>query len=169
MQTEQTPDPKKVLAEKLRKSYRPNLKIQLLIPILILGVGIFFTVSKHKFINKCELVKAKITDVKFVKGGEDENDLYILALFIPSKNSSISGLEFDTGFTDPEFKVGQVIDLYYDSKNPADSEIKNLWEQWAVPIILGLALIAELIFVFIFFTVFTRFRGKTERDAIISE
>ena len=145
------------------------IRLQLLSSLLIIGLAVYFTISEYSYINKCELVKAKITDVKFDKGYGDDNDKYTLSIFIPSKNSSISGLEFDTGFTDPEFKAGQTINLYYDASNPTGSEIKNLWKQWAIPIILCLAFILDLVFMAVFYIVLTKFRTKSERDAIVSE
>jgi hypothetical protein len=154
---------------RIKPKFGLNLKYQLLGTLLIIGLAVYFIISTITFINKCELVKAKITDVKFEKGYGDDNDKYTLSIFIPSKNSSISGLEFDTGFTDPEFEAGQIIELYYDKKDPNNSEIKSLWKQWAIPLVMGLALMIDLIFIVVFYMIFSKFRTKTERDAIISE
>ncbi|HEY3249528.1 MAG TPA: hypothetical protein VGK25_00275, partial [Ignavibacteria bacterium] len=74
---------------RIKPKFGLNLKYQLLGTLLIIGLAVYFIISTITFINKCELVKAKITDVKFEKGYGDDNDKYTLSIFIPSKNSSI--------------------------------------------------------------------------------
>src|SRR4030095_7003165 len=138
------------------------LKYQLLGMLLIVGLAVYFGISTYNYINRCELVKAKITDVKFEKGYGDDNDEYHLSLLVLINRKTITGIKYDTGFTDPEFKVGQIVELYYDMNDPYNSEIKNLWKQWAVPLVLALALIIELIFIAVFYTVFAKIGRNKE-------
>jgi len=114
--------------------------------LVIIGIAAYLIVAEIFFINKCELVKAKITNIEFhneSKNNEDDNDYYILKMKILSSNKPIR-INFDTGFHDPKFTEGQIIDVYYNSKAPDKSEVKDIWNQW------GGALICMGVFVFDF-------------------
>jgi hypothetical protein len=62
-------------------------------------------------------------------------------LQIIGDGKTINGYYFETGLTDPEFKPGQIVELYYDAEEPLSSEIKNFWVQWGPAILVALILI----------------------------
>jgi hypothetical protein len=61
----------------------------------------------------------------------------------------INNYYFETGLIDPEFKDGQVIDLYYDAEDPLDSEVKNFWVQWGPAILVAIILIFYILVLYI--------------------
>ncbi len=129
-------------------------KINGLISFLVLIVAGYLVISEALFINKCELVKAKIINVDFHKENhnseDDPNDWYNLTLkTIPTGKTA--SIVFKTDFSDPQFNEGDIVELYYYPKSPEDSEIKNFWDQWGGALICAGVFLFDLIFIAIFF------------------
>jgi len=124
---------------------KTKFRFQYLAIVILFVLAGYFAISSALFINKSELVKAKITRVAFIEVSDsDSTDWYSLDMQIISSSSpgkKINGYYFETGLTDPEFKAGQTVELYYDTKDPMNSEIKNFWVQWGPPILIGLIFI----------------------------
>ena len=129
--------------------------------LVVIGIAAYLVISELLFINNCELVQAKITKVEFQnesRDNDDANDYYTMDMRVLTNNKVIQ-LNFDTGFHDPKFEAGQIIDVYYNSQEPDKSEIKDLWNQW------GGALICAGIFIFDFFIFLTIFSSAKKKQS----
>ncbi len=121
-------------------------KIQAYATIPLIIITAYFFTSAILFIKKCELVKATITRSTFIKTHYDEdNGRYSVTLQIIPNGKIIDGLSFDGDKADTRFAAGQVVELYYDSAEPEKSEIKNIWTQWGLAILLFFLLLYDLV------------------------
>lgn len=128
----------------------------------MIPIVVYFIVKEINFINKSELVKARIMSVEYKESqNEDDAFYYVLSLNRLSGGPLVRDLKFDSPFIDPHYKEGQIVEVYYDSANPYESEIKNAWINWEVPLILGVISIFDLISIGIIYLVFAS-RKNTE-------
>ena len=101
----------------------------------MLGISGYLFISKALFIDKCRVEKAKITEIKVIKPTSSDNqDSHFLMLQLVSNGKNLDWVNYDSIFGDPEFKEGQIIEVYYDRSYPENSEVKEFSAQWSVAI-----------------------------------
>jgi hypothetical protein len=137
-------------------------KLQAIASVPLFIITAYFIISNILFINKCELVKATITNSVFTKMHYDEdNGRYSVTLQIPN-GKIINGLSFEGDKADTRFAAGQVVELYYDSAQPEKSEIKNVWTQWGASILFSFLLLYDLVSLGVLYVTYFR----KEKDVI---
>jgi hypothetical protein len=138
--------------------------------LILLILAAYFTISAAIFINKNQIVKAKITKVEFIEVSDsDSTDWYRLDMQILPANKTINNYYFETGLTDPEFKAGQIVELYYDEKDPLNSEIKNFWVQWGPSLLIVMILAFYILVMLVISIVINKKKKKSEGSMIVSE
>src|SRR5438045_3240738 len=101
------------------------IKYQFLGILLMIPISLYFIVKEANFINKCELVKSRIMNVDFKQGlSDDDADYYVVTLNRISGGQLVNDLKFNSPFIDPKYKEGQIVEVYYNSNEPYNSEIK---------------------------------------------
>jgi hypothetical protein len=115
-----------------------------LVGLLFLGVGLFFATDNFEFINEAEIATAEVIEL-IEKRDSDGDRSYtpVVQYFVGEKwykyKSSISS-------STSGFRVGQMVEVYYDPLNPNRAKINTLMQLWFFP---GIFLLMGSIFVFL--------------------
>jgi len=119
-------------------------KIQAMITIPLILIAAYFVISNIMFTKKCELVHAEITNSVFNKTTGDDGK-YTLSIKVISSGKTIDGLALDGDVNDTRYLKGKFVELYYDSTEPQKSQIKNVFTQWGIAMLLCFLLMYDLV------------------------
>jgi hypothetical protein len=113
--------------------------IFVVIGILAIMGGAYFTYSQISFLNKCEKARGTVVDIFWeiaIENGKEVEYSYPIFEFVDAKGSGATILARGrVGSNPPDNQIGDVVDILYDLEDPKNVYRDDFWDIWMGPII----------------------------------
>ena len=119
-------------------------KLQAIVTIPLIFITAYFVISNIMFTKKSELVHAEIISSAFNKTTGDDGK-YTLSIKVVSTGKIIDGIVLDGDVYDNRYLKGKFVEMYYDSAEPQNSQVKNVFTQWGIAMLLCFLLLYDLV------------------------
>ncbi len=135
------------------KVFSRGLLIAVLVGLAFLGLGGYLTVQEMLYLNRAVQVTGTVTDLSISTSYQDQQYWTDYCPVVDFRTQDGRQVEFtsDVCQDPPEYKVGQKVSLYYDTRDPKNVQFNNFIEKYSAPVSAAVAgavvlLIALIIF-----------------------
>ena len=105
----------------------------LFVSVILVILGVYFYQKEDAFLNECNLIKCKITSIEEKRLGK----AYITFTEVNGNYKPfVHYVEYDASESDLGYNEGEVHEVYYYSKDPAQSQVKGFFENHLTSFIL---------------------------------
>jgi hypothetical protein len=103
---------------------------------ILLGVGVYFTVSHVQFISSAEQTNGVIIEILSMRTSKGMTLYYPVVRYQPL--ACEGSVEFTTkiGLWSSLYMQGEEVTVVYHQNNPHDAKIKSFWMLWFLPLVI---------------------------------
>jgi hypothetical protein len=105
----------------------------LVVGLALVGAGIYFIIGTKSFLGESQRAQGEVVELVLQKGSKGITNYHPLVEFKDNRGN-VHRFKSKFGTKPSIFKLGQKVEVAYNSNNPKEAKIVSFWTLWLVPL-----------------------------------